>query len=114
MQRHTECRTDASTKAEQAICQCAPGKNLFDACLLALTITPPVMSPGSCSLQTPSVQALPETYTSEATQGPLLCDIAYPMDAPGYAHDPTANPADVSLAAALRHQGPNEAARPHC
>ena len=59
------------------------------------------------------VQALPETYTSEATQGPLLCDIAYPLDAPGYAHDPTANPADVSLAATLWHEGPNQAARQH-
>ena len=64
--------------------------------------------------QTPFVQALPETYTSEATQGPLLCDIAYPMDAPGYAHDPTANPADVGLAATLWHQGPSQFAQHHC
>eukprot|EP00891_Asterochloris_glomerata_P005372 jgi/Astpho2/5372/fgenesh1_pg.00075_%23_44_t len=50
----------------------------------------------SCT-PTAALQALPESYTSEATQGPLLCDIAYPMDAPGYAHDPTANPADAGI-----------------
>ena len=26
---------------------------------------------------------------TEATQGPLICDVAYPLDAPGSAYDPT-------------------------
>lgn len=32
---------------------------------------------------------LESEYSAEATQGPLICDITYPMDAPGFVYDPT-------------------------
>ena len=32
---------------------------------------------------------LENDYSAEATQGPLICDIKYPMDAPGFVYDPT-------------------------
>ena len=30
-----------------------------------------------------------EQYASEATQGPYICDVAYPSNAPGFILDPT-------------------------
>ena len=42
----------------------------------------------SCS-PSPAVNALTSEYVTEATQGPLICDVAYPLDAPGSAYDPT-------------------------
>ncbi len=32
---------------------------------------------------------LESQYASEATQGPLICDIQYPVNAPGFQYDPT-------------------------
>ena len=40
---------------------------------------------------TPALSDLASQYTSEATQGPLICDVAYPLNAPGSAYDPTLN-----------------------
>lgn len=47
---------------------------------------------------TPALSDLASQYTNEATQGPLICDVAYPLNAPGSAYDPTLNtdPAKVS------------------
>ena len=38
---------------------------------------------------TPPLLDLPSQYVTEATQGPLICDVAYPSNAPGSAYDPT-------------------------
>ncbi|KAK9917687.1 hypothetical protein WJX75_007185 [Coccomyxa subellipsoidea] len=38
---------------------------------------------------TPAIEQLESAYSSEATQGPLICDIKYPMIAPGFVYDPT-------------------------
>jgi hypothetical protein len=35
------------------------------------------------------VTQLESQYASEATQGPLICDIQYPVNAPGFQYDPT-------------------------
>ena len=37
------------------------------------------------------LQALPETYTSEAVQGSLLCSVHYPREAPGFMYTPSAD-----------------------
>ncbi|DBB02500.1 hypothetical protein WJX82_002641 [Trebouxia sp. C0006] len=42
----------------------------------------------SCTAS-PAVNDLPSQYVTEATQGPLICDVMYPIDAPGSAYDPT-------------------------
>ena len=42
----------------------------------------------SCTAS-PAVNDLPSQYITEATQGPLICDVMYPIDAPGSAYDPT-------------------------
>ncbi|CAL8463534.1 g3068 [Coccomyxa elongata] len=44
---------------------------------------------GSTCKATPAVAQLESEYSAEATQGPLICDIKYPMDAPGFVYDPT-------------------------
>ncbi|EIE27597.1 glycoside hydrolase [Coccomyxa subellipsoidea C-169] len=38
---------------------------------------------------TPAVAQLESAYSTEATQGPLICDIKYPQIAPGFVYDPT-------------------------
>ena len=42
----------------------------------------------SCTAS-PAVNDLPSQYVTEATQGPLICDVMYHIDAPGSAYDPT-------------------------
>ncbi len=59
----------------------------------------------SCTAS-PAVNDLPSQYVTEATQGPLICDVMYPIDAPGSAYDPTliagltVNPQVVSFSTA--------------
>ena len=42
----------------------------------------------SCK-QTPAVDSLPDQYSAMAMEGPLLCNIRYPTNGPGYVDDPT-------------------------
>lgn len=44
---------------------------------------------GATCTPTPQVQQLEDQYATEATQGPLICDIRYPINAPGFQYDPT-------------------------
>ena len=54
----------------------------------------------SCT-PTPAVMDLPSHYASEATQGPLICDVAYPPNAPGSAYDPTLIPGQTNNTAVV-------------
>ena len=38
---------------------------------------------------------------TEATQGPLICDVAYPLNAPGSAYDPTLIPGQTNNTAVV-------------
>lgn len=44
---------------------------------------------------------LPLQYVTEATQGPLICDVAYPTNAPGSAYDPTLIPGQTNNTAVV-------------
>eukprot|EP00884_Botryococcus_braunii_P015420 jgi/Botrbrau1/2561/Bobra.0079s0047.1 len=44
---------------------------------------------GSSCTPTAAIQQLRSQYTDVADQGPLICDIPYPMFAPGFQYDPT-------------------------
>lgn len=54
----------------------------------------------SC-IPTPAVIDLPSQYMTEATQGPLICDVAYPPNAPGSAYDPTLIPGQTNNTAVV-------------
>lgn len=48
-----------------------------------------VAGDGTTCTPTPLIAQLPSLYTDVADQGPLVCDIPYPMNAPGFNYDPT-------------------------
>ena len=44
---------------------------------------------GQSCHKTPALDDLTDQYTEQALQGPLLCNIRFPTDGPGYIDDPT-------------------------
>ena len=44
---------------------------------------------GHTCQETPAVEDLVNQYSLTAMEGPLLCDVLYPTNAPGYVDDPT-------------------------
>ena len=51
--------------------------------------TPAAAGDGHTCQETPAVEDLVNQYSLTAMEGPLLCDVLYPTNAPGYVDDPT-------------------------
>ena len=51
-----------------------------------------------------AVTDLASQYVTEATQGPLICDVAYPPNAPGSAYDPTLIPGQTNNTAVVSNK----------
>ena len=50
---------------------------------------PAAAGDGHTCQESPAVEDLVNQYSNTALEGPLLCDVTYPTDAPGYLDDPT-------------------------
>ena len=58
--------------------------------LCICTESPPAAAgDGHTCQETPAVEDLVNQYSITAMEGPLLCDVLYPTNAPGYVDDPT-------------------------
>ena len=65
---------------------------------------------GTICRQTPAVGALLDQYSAMAMEGPLLCNVRFPTDGPGYVDDPTGS---VSRSAAKQVGPPCQVCKHH-